>query len=60
MKYTKPGITREKFSLLPLAITPEVASLPITEENDPTYEPDDNGAGTLSSAFGEVFDFSNK
>ena len=60
MKYTKPGITREKFSLLPLAMTPDVNSIqegPVTEEDDPFYE---NGLNTVSNAFGEVFDFSQK
>lgn len=59
MKYTKPGITLEKYTLaesvmaeVTSIINPEEEPTPVIEENDPSAE--------FKSAFGEVLDFSNK
>lgn len=58
MKYAKPGITLEKFALTN-PVLPDAASIqdgPVTEENETVIET----SSTLSNAFGEVFDFSQK
>ena len=57
MKYEKPGITLELFSMTD-PILPDASSLednPILEGNDPVY-----GNNKLSDAFSEVFDISQK
>lgn len=59
MKYTKPGITLEKYTLAE-SIMADTSSLveegPVIEPNDPTITTE----STISTAFSDVLDFSNK
>ncbi len=59
MKYTKPGITLEKYTLAE-SIMADTSSIvedgPVIEEDDPTLET----SSSVSTAFSDVLDFSNK
>ena len=59
MKYTKPGITLEKYTLAE-SIMADTSS--VIEDGPPMEEeePELNIQSTISTAFSDVLDFSNK